>query len=61
MYTRGERAQHGTFVSVIIIDLVMSGDNAIIIGLAAAGLASRQKRRPSPPEAYRHAPLLDFT
>ncbi len=24
------------FVSVIIIDLVMSGDNAIIIGLAAA-------------------------
>ncbi len=33
------------FVSVIIIDLVMSGDNAIIIGLAAAGLAPRQKRR----------------
>ncbi len=33
------------FVSVIIIDLVMSGDNAIIIGLAAAGLAPGQKRR----------------
>lgn len=33
------------FVSVIIIDLVMSGDNAIIIGLAAAGLAPRLKRR----------------
>ena len=25
------------FITVIIIDLVMSGDNAIIIGLAAAG------------------------
>jgi len=33
------------FVSVIIIDLVMSGDNAIIIGLAAAGLAPRLKRQ----------------
>ncbi len=33
------------FISVIIIDLVMSGDNAIIIGLAAAGLAPRLKRR----------------
>jgi YjbE family integral membrane protein len=33
------------FVSVIVIDLVMSGDNAIIIGLAAAGLAPRLKRR----------------
>ncbi len=33
------------FVSVIIIDLVMSGDTAIIIGLAAAGLAPRLKRR----------------
>ncbi len=33
------------FVSVIIIDLVMSGDNAIIIGLAAAGLAPRLKRK----------------
>ncbi len=33
------------FVSVIIIDLVMSGDNAIIIGLEAAGLAPRLKHR----------------
>ncbi len=33
------------FISVIIIDLVMSGDNAIIIGLAAAGLAPRLKRQ----------------
>ncbi len=33
------------FVSVIIIDLVMSGDNAIIIGLAAAGLPPHLKRR----------------
>jgi YjbE family integral membrane protein len=33
------------FISVIIIELVMSGDNAIIIGLAAAGLPPRQKRQ----------------
>jgi YjbE family integral membrane protein len=31
--------------SVIIIDIVMSGDNAIIIGLAAAGLPAGVRRR----------------
>ena len=31
--------------SVIIIDIVMSGDNAIIIGMAAAGLAPEMRRR----------------
>ena len=33
------------FVSIIFIDLVMSGDNAIIIGMAAAGLAPEQRRK----------------
>ncbi|MFQ5973580.1 MAG: TerC family protein, partial [Alphaproteobacteria bacterium] len=33
------------FISVIIIDLVLSGDNAIIIGMAAAGLPPVQRRR----------------
>lgn len=32
------------FVSVIIIDLVLAGDNAIIVGMAAAGLPPRQRR-----------------
>lgn len=31
--------------SVIVIDIVMSGDNAIIIGMAAAGLAPEIRRR----------------
>lgn len=33
------------FISIIFIDLVMSGDNAIIIGLAAAGLPVEQRRK----------------
>ena len=31
--------------SVIVIDIVMSGDNAVIIGMAAAGLPSELRRR----------------
>jgi YjbE family integral membrane protein len=34
-----------TFVQVVLIDLTLSGDNAIIIGLAAAGLPPEQRRR----------------
>src|ERR1700748_81238 len=30
---------------VIVIDLVLAGDNAVVIGLAAAGLPSDQRRR----------------
>lgn len=33
------------FIQVILIDLVLSGDNAIIIGLAAAGLPADQRNR----------------
>lgn len=33
------------FMSIVFIDLVMSGDNAIIIGLAAAGLPPELRRR----------------
>jgi len=32
------------FFSVIIIDLVLAGDNAIIVGMAAAGLPAHQRR-----------------
>lgn len=31
--------------TVIVIDLVLSGDNAIVIGLAAAGLPAHQRRK----------------
>lgn len=34
-----------TFVQVVLIDLVMSGDNAIIIGLAVAGLPPENRTR----------------
>lgn len=33
------------FVQVILIDLVLAGDNAVVIGLAAAGLAPDLRRR----------------
>lgn len=33
------------FTSIVFIDLVMSGDNAIIIGLAASGLPPELRRR----------------
>jgi YjbE family integral membrane protein len=32
-------------ISVIIIDIVLAGDNAIVVGMAAAGLPSRQRHR----------------
>ncbi len=31
------------FIQVILIDLVLAGDNAIVVGLAAAGLAAHQR------------------
>jgi YjbE family integral membrane protein len=33
------------FLQVIVIDLVLAGDNAVIIGLAAAGLAPERRAR----------------
>ena len=38
-------SQIGALISVVIIDLVLAGDNAIVVGMAAAGLptAMRQK------------------
>jgi YjbE family integral membrane protein len=32
-------------ISVIIIDIVLAGDNAIVVGMAAAGLPAQQRRR----------------
>jgi YjbE family integral membrane protein len=32
-------------VSVMIIDVVLAGDNAIVVGMAAAGLQAEQRRR----------------
>jgi YjbE family integral membrane protein len=34
-----------TFLQVVMIDLVLAGDNAIVIGLAAAGLPQQQRTR----------------
>jgi len=33
------------FTSIVFIDLVMSGDNAVIIGMAAAGLPPELRRK----------------
>ncbi len=34
-----------TLIQVIMIDLVLAGDNAVVIGLAAAGLPADQRKR----------------
>ena len=35
----------GALLSVIVIDVVLAGDNAIAVGMAAAGLPAAQRRR----------------
>ncbi|MET0546580.1 MAG: TerC family protein [Caulobacterales bacterium] len=35
----------GAFVQVILIDLALAGDNAIVVGLAAAGLPPAQRKQ----------------
>lgn len=34
----------GAFLSVVIIDVVLAGDNAVVVGMAAAQLEKRQRR-----------------
>ena len=34
-----------TFAMVVVIDLVLAGDNAIVVGMAASGLPREQQRR----------------
>src|SRR5262249_8183897 len=36
--------QLGTLLSVVIIDVVLAGDNAIVVGMAAAGLPAHRRR-----------------
>ena len=38
-------SEFGAFVQVVLIDLVLAGDNAVVIGLAAAGLAPELRRK----------------
>ncbi len=37
--------QASALVSVVIIDIVLAGDNAIVVGMAAAGLPAAHRRR----------------
>jgi YjbE family integral membrane protein len=37
--------QLGALLSVVIIDVVLAGDNAIVVGMAAAGLPEAERRR----------------
>lgn len=41
----GEAGAIGALVQVVLIDLVLAGDNAIVIGLAAAGLPAHLRRK----------------
>ncbi len=38
-------SQFSAFVQVVVIDLTLAGDNAIVVGMAAAGLAACDRRR----------------
>ncbi|HKT19070.1 MAG TPA: TerC family protein [Stellaceae bacterium] len=35
----------GAFVSVVVIDIVLAGDNAVIVGMAASGFEPRRRRK----------------
>ena len=37
--------QFGALLSVVIVDVVLAGDNAIVVGMAAAGLPIERRRR----------------
>ena len=39
-----DQATFSAFVSIVLISLTMSGDNALVIGMAAHGLPERQRR-----------------
>ncbi len=41
----GEPAAFAAFVQVLMIDLVLAGDNAIVVGALAAGLPAEQRRK----------------
>jgi YjbE family integral membrane protein len=41
----GEPAQLAAFVQVLLIDVMLAGDNAIIVGALAAGLPAKQRRK----------------
>ena len=41
-YISGELA---AFIQVVLIDIVLAGDNAVVVGLAAAGLPPKQRRQ----------------
>jgi YjbE family integral membrane protein len=41
----GELGALGAFLSVVVIDIVLAGDNAVVVGMAAAHLEKRQRRR----------------
>ena len=38
-------AELGALLQVIMVDLVLAGDNAIVVGLAAAGLPAEQRKK----------------
>ncbi len=45
MHFGADLGAFGAFLSVVVIDVVLAGDNAIVVGMAAAGFPARQRRR----------------
>ena len=47
--------------SVVLIDIVLAGDNAVVVGTAAAGLPAKQQRQVTQAiKRARHLALLPF-
>ena len=38
-------AELNALIQVILVDLVLAGDNAIVVGMAAAGLPAKDRKR----------------
>lgn len=45
MFWSGDPGALGAFIQVVVIDLVLAGDNAVVIGMAAAGLPAEMRRK----------------
>ena len=61
LFTGGDAAgAWSALFQVLMIDLVLAGDNAVAVGLAAAGLPADQRRQPVEDDAAAVALRIAF-
>ncbi len=44
MFDSGDGSMLGNLIEIIVVDLILSGDNALLIGIVASGLVGKQRR-----------------